>query len=262
MILDILNPHFTALVKGASQVAAEHDYAVLLVDTQENAQREGQLIETLRARTDGLILAGSRLSDEELVQLHDPERPIVTVGRPTAGPPGVRVDEYTAASQLAEHLIAQGYRRICYLAGPPFWVDTQREGGYRAALTRAGLEAQVIRATSPDVPGGEQASAQLHQAGELPDAVICYNDLIAIGLMTALSAQGLRIPEEIGVAAFGNHPLAPYLSPPLTLMEMPSQHLGESAARQLLGLIACPQAPEAPEHFGVLRARHSTRRRS
>ncbi|MEF2277794.1 LacI family DNA-binding transcriptional regulator [Deinococcus sp. YIM 134068] len=260
VILDIFNPHFTALVKGASQVAAQHGYAVLLVDAQESAQRESQLIETLRARTDGLILAGSRLSDEELRDLHDPERPIVMVGRSTGGMPGVSVAEETAALQLTAHLIAQGYRRICYLAGPPFWVDAQREQGYRAAVTRAGLDAQVVRVTSPDVPGGEQASAQLHQGREMPDAVVCYNDLIAIGLMTALGAQGLRIPGDIGVAAFGNHPLAPHLSPPLTLMEIPSQHLGEDAARLLLDLIARPETAPPPQQFGVLRVRQSTRR--
>ncbi|WP_216326562.1 LacI family DNA-binding transcriptional regulator [Deinococcus aestuarii] len=259
VLLDLLNPHFTALVKGASLVAAERGYAVLLVDAQESAQREGQLIETLRARTDGLILAGSRLGDEELATLHDPERPIVTVGRPAAGLPAVTVAEETAAFQLTSHLIAQGRRRICYLAGPPFWVDAGRERGYRAALTRAGLEAQVVRVTSPDVPGGEQASAQLHQGREMPDAAVCYNDLIAIGLMTALGAQGLRIPEDIGVAAFGNHPLAPHLSPPLTLMEIPSQGLGEDAARLLLSLIDCPQAGPPPQRFGVLRVRRSTR---
>lgn len=259
VVLDIFNPHFTALIKGASQLAAQHGYAVLLVDAQESPQRESQLIETLRARTDGLILAGSRLSDEELQALHDPERPIVTVNRPGAGLPGITVAEETAAFQLTGHLIAQGFRRICYLAGPPFWVNAQREQGYRAALTRAGLNAQVLRVGSPDVSGGEQASAQLHQGQEMPDAVICYNDLIAIGLMTALGAQGLRIPENIAVAAFGNHPLAPHLTPPLTLMEIPSQHLGEAAAGLLLQLIECPQSSPPPQQFGVLRVRRSTR---
>lgn len=261
VILDIINPHFTALVKGASQVAASHNYAVLLVDAQENASRESQLIETLRARTDGLILAGSRLSDTELSELHDPHQPIITIGRPNASMPSLTVDEETAALQLTSHLITQGYRRICYVAGPPFWVDQQREQGYRNAVARAGLPIQVIRASSPDVSGGEQASAQLHQGENMPDAVICYNDLMAIGLMTNLSAQGLKIPEDIGVAAFGNHLLAPHLSPPLTLMEIPSQRLGETAAELLLSMIEGGTTSTPNQQFAVLRVRQSSRAR-
>lgn len=179
------------------------------------------------------------------------------------------MDEETAAFQLSSHLLTQGYNRICYVAGPPFWVDQQRELGYIAALSRAGLESQVIRANSPDVLGGEQASAQLHQGAQMPDAVICYNDLIAIGLMTALTAQGLRIPEDIGVTAFGNHPLATHLNPPLTIMEIPGQHLGETAAELLLSLIEDREQGETDQRrvartqqFAVLRVRQSSRTRN
>lgn len=161
VILDILNPHFTALVKGASQTASEKNYTVLLADAEENPQREHQLISSLRARTDGLILAGSRLSDLEIANLHTPEQPIVTVGRRIAGVPSVTVDEYTASLQLTGHLIAQGRRNIAYLAGPAFWVNQERERGYRDALEGAGLTPQVLPLTTPDLLGGEQASALL-----------------------------------------------------------------------------------------------------
>ena len=153
VILDILNPHFTALVKGAAQVAAERGYTVLLADAEENPQREQELIQSLRARTDGLILAGSRLTDEEIAALHSPSQPIVTVGRRITGVPSVTVDEYTAALQLTAHLIAQRRTHIVYLAGPPFWVNQERERGYRDAIQQAGLTPAVLPLTTPDVPG-------------------------------------------------------------------------------------------------------------
>lgn len=261
VILDILNPHFTALVKGAGQVASEKNYTVLLADAEENPKREHQLILSLRARTDGLILAGSRLSDQEIASLHSPEQPIVTVGRRIPGVPSVTVDEYTASLQLTGHLIAQGCKRIVYLAGPPFWVNQERERGYRDALAQAGLPTQVLGLTSPDLAGGEQASALLWKVQPFPDAVICYNDLVAIGLMASLKTLDVKVPQDVAVAAFGNHPLAAHLSPSLTHMEIPSRKLGELAAGLLVELLAKPQEAPHLQQYAVLRPRGSTQRR-
>lgn len=260
VILDILNPHFTALVKGASQTASEKNYTVLLADAEENPQREHQLISSLRARTDGLILAGSRLSDLEIANLHTPEQPIVTVGRRIAGVPSVTVDEYTASLQLTGHLIAQGRRNIAYLAGPAFWVNQERERGYRDALEGAGLTPQVLPLTTPDLLGGEQASALLWTVQPFPDAVVCYNDLVAIGLIAALKTLGVKVPEDVGVAAFGNHPLAAHLSPSLTHMEIPSRKLGELATGLMVELLERPQAEARHlQQYAVLRPRESTK---
>lgn len=259
VILDILNPHFTALVKGASHIAAEKNYVVLLSDAEENPKREQHLISTLRARTDGLILAGSRLSDDELATLHSSGSPIVTVGRVIEGVPSVSVDEHTAALQLTSHLIAQGRRNICYLSGPAFWVNQQRERGYTDALAQAGLNPSVLPVTTPDLTGGEQASAQLWKTQPLPDAIVCYNDLVAIGLIASLKTLGVKIPEDVSVAAFGNHPLAAHLTPSLTHMEIPSRQLGERAVELLIELLEQPQAPQHVQQFAILRPRESTR---
>lgn len=260
VILDILNPHFTALVKGSGQVAAERGYTVLLADAEENPKREQELIQSLRARTDGLILAGSRLTDQEIACLHSPEQPIVTVGRRIPGVPSVTVDEYTASLQLASYLVGLGCQRILYLAGPPFWVNQERERGYQEALRQAGLAPQVLPLTSPDLLGGEQASALLWTMQPFPDAVICYNDLAAIGLMASLKTLGVRVPQEVAVVAFGNHPLAAHLSPSLTHMEIPSRRLGELAVGLLVGLLEQPQEePQPVIQYAVLRPRESSR---
>jgi DNA-binding LacI/PurR family transcriptional regulator len=259
VILDILNPHFTSLVKGASLAAAEKNYLVLLSDAEENPKREHQLISSLRARTDGLILAGSRLSDAELFALHSPEQPIVTVGRVIEGVPSVAVDERTAAVQLTSHLINLGCKRICYLSGPAFWVNQERQAGYQHAVAQAGLTSQVLPLTTPDLNGGEQASAQLWNTNPLPDAIICYNDMVAIGLMASLKTLGIKIPEEVSIAAFGNHPLAAHLTPSLTHMEIPSQQLGERAVKLLLEMLEKPEKPQHILQYAVLRPRESTR---
>jgi LacI family transcriptional regulator len=260
VMLDILNPHFTAMVKGAGEVAVEKGFVTLHADAEENPEREKHLISTLRARTDGLILSGSRLSDEELAALHSPQQPLVTVGRIVKGVPSVTVDEHTAALQLTSHLVAQGRQRICYIGGPPFWVNRERERGYKQALAQAGLTPLVLAAALPDIAGGEQASAQICKTQPLPDAIIAYNDLIAIGLMASLKTLGLRVPDELSLAAFGNHPLAAHLTPSLTLMEIPSRQLGERAAQLLIELLENPSEPQHIQLYAVLRPRESTAR--
>ena len=113
---------------------------------------------------------------------------------------------------------------------------------------------------SPDIIGGERASAQVWKTQPLPDAIICYNDLIAIGLMASLKTMGLKIPEDLSVAAFGNHPLAAHLTPSLTLMEIPSRQLGERSAELLIELLEKPGEPQHIQLYAVLRPRESTAR--
>lgn len=259
VILDILNPHFTALVKGAASAAHGKNYVVLLGDSEENPKQERQLISSLRQRTDGLILAGSRLSDDELATLHTPAQPIVTIGRYIPSVPSVTVDEYSAASQLTNHLIAQGRKHIAYLSGPPFWVNQERKRGYQDALSRAKLKEQIVQLSTPDITGGEQASAQLWNLTPFPDGLVCYNDLAAIGLMASLKTLGVRIPEDLSLGAFGNHPLAEHLVPSLSLMQLPSQDIGEQAAHLLIDLLESPQDTRHVQQHTLLRVRDSSR---
>ncbi len=117
----------------------------------------------------------------------------------------------------------------------------------------------MLPLTTPDLNGGEQASAQLWKTNSLPDAIICYNDMVAIGLMASLKTLGIKIPEEVSIAAFGNHPLAAHLTPSLTHMEIPSQQLGERAVKLLLEMLEKPEKPQHILQYAVLRPRESTR---
>ncbi len=234
VILDIANPYYAAVVKGISHEADAKNHMVLLADAEERPNRERDLIQTLSPRVDGLILAGSRLSDHDICALAL-QKPIVTIGR-LAGENVMSVvsNEYDIAFQLTRHLITTGRKKIAFLAGPAFWVNQQRQSGYQDALLEAGLPSQIYQLPSPSIEGGESLAGTLLMGANRPDAILAYNDLAAIGLMKVARELRVRIPEDVAVAGIGDIPFAALVSPALTTATVPSLEIGKIAARLLM----------------------------
>lgn len=263
MILDIANPYFASVVKGATREASAHGYNVLLADAEENPERERQLLDTLALRCDGVVLAGSRLGDDTLRGFAQ-GKPLVAIGRqPGAEVVSVVSDEYEVAFQLTRHLITTGRTRIAYLAGPPFWVNAERQRGYRAALAEAELPTLEWSLSEPTTEGGLELAGTLLLGPERPEAVIAYNDLAALGLLQAAPPLGVRVPQDVAVAGFGDIPFAAQANPPLTTAAAPSLELGRRAVELLLGRLAQAALPTAPSVVrSKLVVRESTRPRS
>ena len=260
VILDIANPYYAAVVKGISREADAAHHTVLLADADERPNRERSLIETLAQRVDGLVLAGSRLSDEDICALAV-HKPIVTIGR-IPGPPVLSVvsDEYDIAFQLTRHLLTSGRKRIAFLAGPPFWVNVERQRGYLDALEEAGLPAMICPLDSPSIEGGASLAGVLLMGANRPDGILAYNDLAAMGLMSVARDLNVRIPEDVAVAGIGDIPFAALVSPPLTTAAVPSLELGRAAAALLIArLEGQPITPSTLVLRSKLAIRQSTR---
>ena len=256
VILDIANPYYASLVKGISREADAANHTVLLADADERPNRERTLIETLAQRVDGLVLAGSRLSDEDIRSLAA-HKPIVTIGRIPGGPVlSVVSDEYSIAFQLTRHLLTSGCKRIAFLSGPRFWVNDQRQRGYLDALEEAGLPAMVCPLDSPSIEGGANLAGTLLMGANRPDGILAYNDLAAMGLMNVARDLNVRIPEDVAVAGIGDIPFAALVSPPLTTATVPSLELGRAAATMLIDSLAGQQVAASPL---ILRSRLAIR---
>src|SRR5260221_10058686 len=129
VILDIGNPHFTSLVKGANRVALEHGYNLLFVDTEESQAREDELLDALSRRVDGLIVS-TRMPEDQLGRVLAFGKPVVFSGRPAPeGRPSIGIDAYTAAFLLGELLAKQRHRRIAYVGFAPARPDMDRVRG-------------------------------------------------------------------------------------------------------------------------------------
>lgn len=233
-ILDIRNPHFTNIVKGANRVALQHDYTLLLVDTEESQEREKTLIESLAQRVDGVIVS-SRMPDDSVQWLLDLGKPVVLFGRSTRFQiSSVGTDSGLAGYMLANHLIKLGHKRFAYLGfGRSRWND-ERIRGIRHCLDEYGLTLDVHDAQSPSAAAGERACSGLMLGPKRPDAVICYNDLIALGFIKEARELGFSLPRDVSVAGFDNVPYGEYTSPALTSVDFQSEKMGELAMTKLI----------------------------
>jgi LacI family transcriptional regulator, galactose operon repressor len=269
VILDIANPYYAAVVKGASQVAARRDYTLLLADAEESPNRELSLVESLAVRCDGLLLAGSRLSDDAIRRIAG-GIPTVVLGRICGGNAlSVVTNECEIAFQLARHLLMNGRKRVIYLAGPPFWVNRERRRGIWAAAAEVGVKPAELSLPEPTLQAGEMVAPSLLLGSKRPDAVIAYNDLAALGLLRAAGTLGVRVPEDVAVAGFGDIPFAGLANPPLTTAAAPSIEMGDRATTALLDRLTGKSIPRSPivipSHLvvrgstGLLRTPHTQR---
>lgn len=237
-VLDISNPHFTNIVKGANRVALQHDYTLLLVDTEENQARERPLIEALALRVDGLIVS-SRMPDEASDWMLELNKPVVLLRRsPHLQIPSVGIDNHLATYMLARHLVNQGHRHVAYLGFGQARVNDERIRGARECLAEAGLTLEVYDAHAPTAQAGERACSSVMLGPSRPDAVICYNDLIALGFMKEAAALGFRLPQDVSVTGIDNVPYGEYASPALTTVDIQSEKMGELAMQKLLEALA------------------------
>jgi DNA-binding LacI/PurR family transcriptional regulator len=261
-ILDIRNPHFTNIVKGANRIALQNDYTLLLVDTEESQARERPLIEALAQRVDGMIVS-SRMPDDSVQWMLELHKPVVLFGRnPNFPIPSVGTDSYLAAYMLARHLVNQGHRQFAYLGfGQSRWND-ERIRGVQACLDEQGLTATVYDAAAPSPQAGERACSAIMLGPQRPDAVICYNDLIALGFIKEARALGFALPQDVSIAGFDNVPYGEYASPALTTVDLQSERMGELAMLKLIDALAGKSDSEYSLLEPRLVVRESTPRRA
>jgi LacI family transcriptional regulator len=192
---------------------------------------------------DGLIVAFASLRDDHVSNLADRGIPLVLVNRRTSGVSGsVVVDDLRGSRMAVEHLLGLGHRRVGFV-GLDAETDTavRRRQGYREAVAAAGVgvRPELVASGPPTIEGGQAAVARLLDAtgDEPPTAIFVASLMSALGVRTALSSHGLRVPRDVSLVAFNDHPIAEHLDPPLTTVRMPSLEMGAMAVELLLRAI-------------------------
>ncbi|HEY3495694.1 MAG TPA: substrate-binding domain-containing protein [Polyangiaceae bacterium] len=186
---------------------------------------------------DGWVLVGEMLRDgwSELAPAARAARGTVTLGFELPGLPSVTVDDQTGIFQAVGHLVKRHERRrIAFITGPEGSVDGQhRFTAYRMALESLGLalDPALVAAGNYETRSGGAAIRQLKRQSARFDALVCANDLMAIGASEALRAAGKRVPEEISIVGFDDLEDASFASPSLTTIRQPLMELGAAAAR-------------------------------
>ncbi|ANF33007.1 LacI family transcriptional regulator [Leifsonia xyli] len=267
VVLDVGNPFFASLIRGAEDRAARDGLSVLVGNSDENEQREaGYLTMFEQERIRGVLISPVGDAIPRLHRLRERGIPSVLVDRTSLDRSfsSVAVDDVAGGRLAAAHLAEQGFRRIAY-AGGPFAID-QVADRYRgaeqeiaASIPGAGIE--KLETDSLTIEGGRAVGAALaaRRPEDRPDAVFAANDLIAIGLLQTLLQHGIRVPEDIALIGYDDIAFASASAVPLSSIRQPSHEIGSTAMDLLLQLTDQPDAsPVHVEFQPSLVARAST----
>ncbi|WP_350347534.1 LacI family DNA-binding transcriptional regulator [Agromyces sp. G08B096] len=260
VVPDLENPLFQGILKGLSVAAAEDGYRVLVADTVERVDEEEPTAIEARERTDAIVLCAPRLPAAKLARLTARLDPVVVVNRVVPGTPVVGVDYARGIRDLIEHLAGLGHRRMLYLAGPERSAsnDERLRGVADALAADATLEIAVEPCGSRLDDGFAAAEGVAAAARGGVTAVLAFNDLVALGLLTRLRQLGIDVPGELSVAGFDDIPMAAYATPSLTSLSVPRAELGAQVWSRLHALIAGEPAGHAVVFRPRLEARAST----
>ncbi len=245
VVPDVANPFFAEVARGVEHVAYAEGYNVFLCNTDEDPGRELDVLNSLEEkRVDGLVLCSSRLESEDLRLVVDSHPVVVLVNRRLNGAGeqvrAVLVDDVLGGRLTAGHLVGRGHRAIGLLAGPAgSRSGRSRLQGYQAILAEAGLrfDAGWVQNCAPVAGAGRTVARALLGAHAELTALLCYNDLVAVGVLRAAAELGRSVPEDLAVVGFDDIPLAALVTPPLTTCRIPRYELGVRAVKLLLGQI-------------------------
>jgi len=236
VVPDLGNPTFQAILRGLSHAAAADDYHVLVADSAESVAEERVLAGTTRRRTDGIILCAPRLPQEELDRLVGGLRPVVLINRAAGGVPHVRADYRTALTAELTHLHDLGHRRIVFLAGAPGSVANAARLEAITGFVAAHADTEVAEIPcGVDFEAGAAAREAVLASGAT--AALAFNDLVAMGLLSAVQASGCRVPADLSIIGFDDIPFARYTTPPLTTAAVPAAELGMQAWSRMRELL-------------------------
>lgn len=253
IISDVENTFFTAIARGVEDVAHAVGYSVVLCNSDEDEEKERRYVDVaIQERAAGVIVSPTATA-ASVGRLIQRGTPVVAVDRPLPGQEidTVLVDTRLAARQATTHLIEQGYERIGCITGPAgLRTADDRLAGYRDAL-RAGKQRGMTRRSEFKAAGAEKAANDLLDTDERPDALLVANSAMAVGVLAALRAHGLRAGSDVGVVAFDDVPWAGLVDPPLTVVAQPAYEIGTVAAQLLLARLADSTRPATTTTLGA-----------
>lgn len=272
LIKEIDNPYYQEIAAGARKEARERGYVLLVTSSEGSYAAEHEAIELLRNKdVDGLIVTPVMDSSADLSHLFELKRrnfPFVLLEEIRGVQASlVDVDNGEASRRAVAYLIDQGHTRIAHFAGPEYSMHSaERIEGVRRAYSESRLvfHRELIVPAGAHLEDGYRAGLGYfggRTREELPTAVTCYNDLVALGLCRALEELGLRVPADVSVIGFDDLDLLRYLPVPLTSVRVPKFEMGERAVRMLTRHIESPQVlpPEKVSLEATLTLRASTR---
>jgi LacI family transcriptional regulator len=232
---DLVGPYYAEVLLGYEEAAAELGRSVLILGTRGRADPTAQVLD-LAGRVDGLVVMGQTVPDDVVGLIAASGPPVVLLARAPVdsarAPDTVTAENEAAAAGLARHLLGHGYWRFAFLGDPAGSPDVAgRYAGVAQALAGAGVRPPAPVRCAFDVSAGYAAAVTLLKRRTHPQAVICANDEVALGVQEAVADRGLNIPGDLAVTGWDDVMTARFVG--LTTVRQPMRELGATAARWL-----------------------------
>ncbi|MFC6159398.1 LacI family DNA-binding transcriptional regulator [Kribbella jiaozuonensis] len=239
-VADVGNPVYVTMMRAVEEIVSAAGYRLVVTTTGPDVVDEVALVRGMaRGYADGLLISPIRVDEDLVKSIRECEVPVVVAGNvpAKAGVDTVRANSPKGMLLAVDHLVAQGRTRIAFLNGPADTVPgAARSKGFTEALKAHDLEpAALAEATDFTFAAGRATAPELLGGGF--DAVICANDLLAVGLMHELAAAGLEVPKDVAVVGMDDSELAEQCFPTLTSVNLGSAERGRRAAELLLARI-------------------------
>ncbi|MGF6823792.1 LacI family transcriptional regulator [Microbacterium sp. ZKA21] len=248
VVLDAGNPFFADVARGAEARAEEDRLSVLLGNSDEDASREDGYLDLFREqRVNGVLITPASDDAAKLRRLQDAGTPVVLVDHeiPGSGFSSVSVDDVEGGYLAAKHLLDVGRRRLAFVGGPAAiaQVGHRLAGARRAVAEVADAALEVIEMPALTVLHGRDAGEDLvrRSAADRPDAIFAANDLLAVGILQALTMfSDVRVPADIALIGYDDIDFAAATVVPLSSIRQPAQLIGHTAVDLLLRSIDDP----------------------
>lgn len=272
IIKESANPYFAEVISGARERGNEKGYTILSASSEGEYDSEQQIVDVFKNKdVDGLVIIPVLKSNTDLSYLFDLKRrnfPFVLLEEVKGVQASlVDIDNEDASKMAAKHLLDNGHERIVHFAGPKYSMHSmERVRGIRQAFSESPLvfsDDQIVQAGARLEDGYETGKEYFGEmpSGERPTGVICYNDLVAVGLMRALRELEIDVPGEVAIIGCDDIEFAQYVSTSLTSIRIPKFQMGYRAVDILIDQIESDKTPP-PEKIHLdaeLIQRESTR---
>jgi len=238
VVPDIANPFFTEIARGVEDAASARNYAVFLCNSDESAMKEQRYLNVLlQQRVRGVLITPADDRPEKFHALRERGIAVTLLDRESQSTDqcSVAVDDVRGAELAMSHLISLGHREIAWVTGPDSIPQCADRGlGALRTASNAGVTVTTIKIPLMNTNSGEEAATEILNSADVPTAIFCANDLLALGVLRKLLSHGIRVPEQVSIIGYDDIQFAPSAAVPLSSVAQPAYQLGVTATELLL----------------------------
>ena len=256
IVSEITNPFFPEIVQTFEELAVQNNYEILLTSTVHDPKRmESSVRRMIERRVDGVAILTFGMEESLLEHLRERKVPLVfvDVGPDVPGVINIRIHYLHGIRQAVQHLAALRHTRIAFIAGPQHLRSANaRQQFFEASMKEIGLSPDLVEIGNHRVEGGMNALRKLMNLSDPPTAVLCSNDMSAIGVLREAYDKSITIPDDLSVVGFDDIHLSEFTIPPLTTVQMSQHDLAKIAFDALLEEVESQDSSREPREYELI----------